>query len=153
MSLSTTLDQTYFKLHCNTCGCVTPHRDNSTTIQCEVCLYSNYAFSASPEYYTGWELAFFWQARYRAVVGYGMSYPVAVVAGPSYAVAGSAAAGAVAVTVGDKTYWIDPEPQRVQYAGIPATTGTVILAEPIQGGMLVSSETIPFVDPNSIGTL
>lgn len=144
MSLSTPLEQTYFKLHCNTCGCVTPHRDNSTTIQCEVCLYSNYAFSGSPEYYSGWELAFFWQARYRAVVGYGMSYPVAAVAAPS---------NKVTVTVGAVTHWIDPEPQRVQYADVPVTTGTVLLAEPIPEGVLVSPQAIPFIDPNSIGTL
>jgi hypothetical protein len=131
MSLSTALDQTYFKLHCHTCGCVTPHRDNSTTIQCEVCLYSNYAFSASPEYYTGWELAFFWQARYRSVVGYGVHYPLTAIAGPT---------NQVAITVGDKTWWTDPPAQKLA-AGAPAVNfvnGTILLAEPIEGGMLVS---------------
>lgn len=150
--MPTPIEQTYRKLHCNTCGCTTPHRDNSTTMQCEVCLYSNYSFHASVDYYTGWELAMFWQQKYRSVVGYGRSFPVTAVAGP---------ANQIAVTVGDKTWWTDPPAKKVQ-CPMPDANYNIMLVEGIQGGVLASPVTaplphsvgmIPSIDPNSIGTL
>lgn len=146
MAHSTPLEQTYLKIPCRSCGQVTPHVDNTTT-QCQVCFTANFHLSVKTEYYSGWELAAFWQQKYRSVLGYGVPVqPVVVtaVAGPS---------NQFPVTVGGVTHWLDPEPQRVQYAGVPVTTGTVMLAEAIEGGVLVSSENIPSIDPNSIGTL
>lgn len=66
------LERSFYKVYCGCCQETTPHCDNTTTLQCCVCLASSSLTTAIPSFYNGWDLAEFWQNKYlqlRSTIG------------------------------------------------------------------------------------